>query len=239
MLRARASRLAIVLLPVVTLACSMRPEHDQQPTPGGEAGTAGGGTQSGGSAGNGGTFTNAGSVSGAGSFSGGGVTTGGNPSGGESGATTAGTGGSQGGQPGSGCQSVKLPITAASGSQESAELAPSFAIDGNLETRWASAVGEPQDLDLDLGDVVAIRRVVINWEAAYATSYELQTATEAAGPFTKVHAELAGDGGEDDITALTASTGRYLRMHGITRKTEYGFSIYEIAVYGDTNEACQ
>jgi beta-galactosidase len=102
-----------------------------------------------------------------------------------------------------------------------------------------SEKSEPPTLDLDLGEVATVNRVLINWEAAYATKYELQIATNAAGPFTTIYTDSAGSGGTDDVTTLTARDGRYLRMNGITRRTVYGFSIYEIAVYGDKDETCQ
>jgi hypothetical protein len=36
-------------------------------------------------------------------------------------------------------------------------------------------------------ETVTVDRVVINWEAAYATNYQLQIASSAAGPFTTLH----------------------------------------------------
>jgi beta-galactosidase len=183
-------------------------------------------------------------MGGAGGSAGAGGKGGAGGAGGLGGAGGAGGTGGAGGAAGSGgtggkCGSVKLTITSATGTQEGANLAPAYAIDGDLVSRWASEKSEPQTLDLDLGEVVTINRVVINWEAAYATNYQLQIASVAAGPFTTIYSNAAGDGGTDDVTTLTVSDGRYLRMNGITRATQYGFSIYEIAVYGDKNETCQ
>ena len=42
----------------------------------------------------------------------------------------------------------------------------------------------------------------------------------------------AGDGGVDDITLSTPALGRYLRMLGTQRATTYGYSLYELEVYG-------
>ena len=193
----------------------------------GTFGMAGGGATSGGAGG----AAGAGGKGGAGGT--GGAAAGASGSGG-----AAGTGGKAGNNP---CESTKLTITSATGTQENAGLSPNLAIDGDMVTRWASEKSEPQTLDLDLGEVVTVNRVVINWEAAYATNYQLQIATNAAGPFTTIYSNAAGDGGTDDVKspALTQRDGRYVRMNGITRKTIYGFSIYEIAVYGDKDETCQ
>lgn len=206
------------------------------------------GFTSGGTFGMAGTFGSAGTPSasgsgGAGTGSGGkaggaGQGGSGGASAGTAGNATAGTAGSGGSKAG-GCASTKLTVTGASGTEERADLGPEFAIDGDMVTRWASEKSEPQTLDLDLGEAVTVNRVVINWEAAYATSFQLQIASNAAGPFTTIYSDTAGDGGTDDITTLTASDGRYLRMNGLVRKTAYGFSIYELAVYGDKDEACQ
>ncbi len=194
----------------------------------GTFGMAGGGAASGGTAGAGGAG-GAGGKGGAGGT--GGAAAGASGSGG-----SGGTGGKAGNNP---CLSTKLTITSATGTEENASLSPNLAIDGDMATRWASEKSEPQTLTLDLGEVVTVKRVLINWEAAYATKYELQIAASAAGPFTTIYTDSAGNGATDDVTTLTASDGRYLRMNGITRKLAYGFSIYEIAVYGDKDETCQ
>jgi hypothetical protein len=231
---------------------------------GGE-GTAGSGSLGGtgatfGGFANAGTFSTAGTFSAAGTFSTAGTLNGsGGTAGGATGGAAAqgGKGGSAGAAAGSGgkagssgtagaggtvtstCGSTKMTISSATGTEERVDLGPEFAIDGDMVTRWASEKSEPQTLDLDLGETVTVNRVVINWEAAYATNYQLQIASNAAGPFTTIYTDAAGNGGTDDVTTLTVSDGRYLRMNGITRKTAYGFSIFEIAVYGDKDETCK
>ena len=43
--------------------------------------------------------------------------------------------------------------------------------------------------------------------------------------------EHGGNGGEDDNTGLTGS-GRYVRIYGTTRATQWGYSLYTFQVYG-------
>jgi len=43
----------------------------------------------------------------------------------------------------------------------------------------------------------------------------------------------AGDGGVDDITLGSAASGRYVRMLGVARGTQYGYSLWEFEVYSD------
>ncbi|GIH14266.1 discoidin domain-containing protein [Rugosimonospora africana] len=54
----------------------------------------------------------------------------------------------------------------------------------------------------------------------------------AGGSVTLAPQTGLGDGGVDDI-AFAATTARYLRMYGDRAATAYGFSLYELEVYGD------
>jgi hypothetical protein len=123
---------------------------------------------------------------------------------------------------------------------ERADLGPQFAIDGDTTTtRWASEqMNDAAWMLVDLGEVATVNRVVIVWEAAYATSYKVQIATSAAGPFQDLFADPNGNGGTDDVATFTAATGRYVRLQGVTRKTMYGYSLWEMTVYGDKDETC-
>ncbi|MBW3129676.1 glycosyl hydrolase [Hymenobacter profundi] len=122
------------------------------------------------------------------------------------------------------------PVAAVASSSENSGTTAAKAIDGNLTSRWASAFADPQYLQLDLGTVKDISRVKINWEAAYGKDYQLQTSLDGSS-WTAIHSVINGDGGIDDITGL-AGRGRYLRIYGTRRATTYGYSIYEVEVYG-------
>ena len=56
----------------------------------------------------------------------------------------------------------------------------SNATDGNLSTRWSSAFSDPQWLEVDLGSTQSICQVVIHWETAYATAFQIQTSSDAS-----------------------------------------------------------
>src|SRR5262245_45910576 len=65
------------------------------------------------------------------------------------------------------CAAGALPITSASASSaESAALGAGNAIDGNASTRWSSAFSDPQWLQVDLGTLRQIGRVLLSWETA-------------------------------------------------------------------------
>src|SRR6185436_13070717 len=60
------------------------------------------------------------------------------------------------------------------------------AVDGNTGTRWGSAFTNSEWIAVDLGATSTITRVVLNWEAAFASGYQIQTATSASGPWTTI-----------------------------------------------------
>jgi hypothetical protein len=120
------------------------------------------------------------------------------------------------------------PVTASS---TEAIFVAASAVDGDAGTRWASAFTNNEWNHVDLGATATITRVVLNWEAAFATGYQIQTAASAAGPWTTIFSTTTGDGGIDDVT-LTGS-GRFVRMNGTQRAlTNFGYSLWEFQVFG-------
>ncbi|HEY0808313.1 MAG TPA: discoidin domain-containing protein, partial [Pseudonocardiaceae bacterium] len=104
----------------------------------------------------------------------------------------------------------------------------SNATDGSLTTRWSSAFSDPQWLQVDLGATQPVCQVVIHWETAYAKAFQIQTSNDAAN-WTTIYSTTTGTGGTQTLN-ITGS-GRYIRMNGTTRATQYGYSIYEFQVY--------
>ncbi|MFI5762240.1 discoidin domain-containing protein [Streptomyces sp. NPDC051563] len=121
------------------------------------------------------------------------------------------------------------PATASSA--ESSGLGAQNAFDGSSTTRWASVEGkDPQWIRVDLGANVNVTRVALRWEAAYAKAYRVEISADGA-TWTRLASETAGNGGTDDWTGLSGK-GRYLRVYGTARGTAYGYSLYEVEVYG-------
>jgi hypothetical protein len=122
------------------------------------------------------------------------------------------------------------PATASS--LESSSYPAGNAFDGNLtSTRWASKEGvDPQWLRVDLGASASISRVKLSWEAAYGKAYTIQVSSDGT-TWTTIYSTTTGNGGTDDLTGLTG-TGRYVRVYGTARGTSYGYSLYEMQVYG-------
>ncbi|MEO3853587.1 discoidin domain-containing protein [Acrocarpospora sp. B8E8] len=128
------------------------------------------------------------------------------------------------------------PATASS--VENAGMAAGNAVDGNTGTRWSSLATADQWLQVDLGSSIPLTRVILNWEAAYATAYKVQ-GSQNGTTWTDLRSVTGGDGGIDtwDITG----SARYVRMLGITRATGWGYSLWEFQVYGEpggTTDPC-
>ena len=120
------------------------------------------------------------------------------------------------------------PATASS--TENAGTPASAAVDGNTGTRWSSAFSDPQWIQVDLGATANVTQVVLNWEAAFARSFQIQTAPAATGPFTTIFSTSTGAGGIQTIPVT--GSGRFVRMNGTVRATQFGYSLWEFQVFG-------
>ena len=121
---------------------------------------------------------------------------------------------------------LNQPTTASS--VQSASFPAADATDGNTGTRWSSAFSDPQWLEVDLGSSQSICGVGLNWEAAYATAFQIQVSTDNS-TWTTIYSTTTGTGGVQNLTV--SGTGRYIRMYGTARATAYGYSLWEFQVY--------
>jgi fibronectin type 3 domain-containing protein len=119
------------------------------------------------------------------------------------------------------------PATASS--LEGAGYPASNAVDGSLSTRWSSAFSDPQWIQIDLGATHTISKVVLNWETAYGKAFQIQTSADGTN-WTTIYSTTTGTGGTQTLS-LTGS-GRYVRMYGTVRATQYGYSLWEFQVFG-------
>jgi beta-glucanase (GH16 family) len=115
-------------------------------------------------------------------------------------------------------------------SSENTTLSGAAAVDGNASTRWSSAFSDPQWLYVDLGASYAVNRVKITWEAAYGKDYQVQVSSNASS-WTTIKTITNNTTLVNDHTGLSG-TGRYIRIYGTARGTAYGYSIFELEVYG-------
>ncbi|MBM9503760.1 discoidin domain-containing protein [Actinacidiphila acididurans] len=119
--------------------------------------------------------------------------------------------------------------SATASSTENAGTPASAAVDGNTGTRWSSAFSDPQWLQVDLGATHTISQVNLNWEAAYAKAFQIQTSNDGTN-WTTIYSTTTGTGGNQTLNV--SGSGRYVRVYGTQRATQYGYSLWEFQVLG-------
>ncbi len=113
--------------------------------------------------------------------------------------------------------------------------------DGDKSTRWASEWSDPQWISIDLNRIFlnkqfSVESVKLFWEDAYADEYEIQLSnTSDFSSYEVIANVMNNDGGIDLLMTDNSVAGRYIRMYGISRATEYGYSLYEFEVYGSVS----
>jgi len=129
------------------------------------------------------------------------------------------------------------PVYASSAQDEVAgeNLPPQNVNDGNPNTRWSSKWQDDEWIFIDLEASYAIHEVILNWEAAYGESYNIDISFDGIH-WNTVHEERNGQGGIDTIAIEPSLDARFVRMHGLERATQWGFSLWEFEVYGLVSE---
>jgi hypothetical protein len=132
-------------------------------------------------------------------------------------------------------ETALTPVRAQASSAERGDLDGPAAIDHDNTTRWGSRFTDDESLTLDYGATQTITRVRIDWEAAHASAYLLQVSEDGSN-WTTIKSVTDSVGGTEDLTGLNGQ-GRYLRMKGVKRAGQYGYSILEIQAFTGTPAA--
>lgn len=131
--------------------------------------------------------------------------------------------------------SYNKPGTASSSQHDANcwECTPDKALDMDPASRWSveSETGwtDPGWIAVDLGAPAEISSVVLQWDPAYASAYEIQVSDDGSD-WTTAYATTSGRGYKETIEV--DATGRHVRMYGTARGTEWGYSLWEFQVYG-------
>ncbi|GGX66855.1 hypothetical protein GCM10010358_21710 [Streptomyces minutiscleroticus] len=121
--------------------------------------------------------------------------------------------------------------TATSSSTENAGTPAQNAVDDDKGTRWSSAASDDQWLQVDLGTTASVTRVVLDWETAYGKDYKIQLSPDGSS-WRDAGTVTGGDGGVDTVDV--SGQARYVRMQGLHRATQWGYSLWEFQVFGTT-----
>lgn len=134
-------------------------------------------------------------------------------------------------------RALQKPVYASSEQDEvtGENLPPHYVNDGNPNTRWSSKWQDNEWISVDLDASYAVHKVIINWEAAYGESYNIDFSFDGMN-WETIYEERNGRGGVDTIAFDQPIGTRFVRMHGLARATQWGFSIWELEVYGNLTE---
>lgn len=138
------------------------------------------------------------------------------------------------------CDSVDLALgrpAAASSDQDGNANAfdPKFAFDGDTTaSRWSSAFTDNEYIYVDLQAAYNLCLVRIYWEAAYASSYAIEATNDTTAGWTVLQTITGNTTLINTISVSGLGSGpyRFVRMRGITRATTFGYSMFEMQVFG-------
>ena len=125
---------------------------------------------------------------------------------------------------------ISLGKPAKASSLENELLSAENAVDGDTSTRWSSQFNDRQWIYVDLGKVCQIEAIKLIWETACAKNYRIQVSDDAK-KWKTIYSTRHGICEPKELTGLNVS-GRYVRMMGKERKTQYGYSLWEFEIYG-------
>ncbi len=124
---------------------------------------------------------------------------------------------------------LNRPVVASS--VENAAFPASSAVDGDSGTRWSSQFSDSQWIAVDLGSSYNINEVRLNWEAAAGRDYQIQDSTDNVTWTTLKSVTGNITAGLHDYTGLSG-IGRFVRLLGTARLTQYGYSLFDLNVFG-------
>jgi len=120
---------------------------------------------------------------------------------------------------------VIKPVAATSSPTANQGNGPEKAIDGNLTTRWESAFDDKAWINFDFGAKTPIGYLKLTWENAYGKEYSLQVSDDGQ-TWYHLRYVVGGKGGTEEFFNLNVNA-RYVRLQGVARATQYGYSLFE------------
>ncbi|HEY6642804.1 discoidin domain-containing protein [Povalibacter sp.] len=115
--------------------------------------------------------------------------------------------------------------TASASALDNPALAPTFAIDGDLKTRWGGPFSPGHWLQIDVGRSASIGGVIIRWDSGFTETYLIQ-ASEDAQRWTTV-ADIDDGAGNVEYVLFPTVTARYLRLASKPKTADWGVSVLE------------
>ncbi|WP_234010318.1 discoidin domain-containing protein [Streptomyces sp. SPB074] len=98
-----------------------------------------------------------------------------------------------------------------------------------MGTRWSAGQAADSWLQVDLGATHTLSEVQLAWEDSYTKGYKLQGSTDGR-TWRDLFTRVDGKGGTETIPV--SGSARYVRMQGTEKSGQWGYSLYELRVYG-------
>lgn len=114
-------------------------------------------------------------------------------------------------------------------STEDTAFIPCRVNDGKLTTRWSSAFKDSQYIQVNLGNSYHINMLILRWEKAFAKDYQILVSNDSIH-WQPVWFAADADGGVDMLNI--EAKGLFVRVFGTARATKWGYSLFELEVYG-------
>ena len=131
-----------------------------------------------------------------------------------------------------GDENIAKGKTAFSNSVKETGYQPEEAFDGNLGSRYAAESYESGvTLGVDLGKTYKVSSVAFKWEGAYATEYNIQVSKDGKA-YDTVKTMTADKAETIEVPLDEAVEARYVRIECIKNAINYGYSLWEMGVYG-------
>lgn len=108
------------------------------------------------------------------------------------------------------------------------------AIDNDPGTRWESLQSDPQWIQVDLGSVKSVKEIDMWWETANSKDFTINVSSNGID-YTEVafvNGASAGGNRRDSIVLTSATNARYIKVYSSARNTDFGNSIWDMAIYG-------
>lgn len=109
---------------------------------------------------------------------------------------------------------------------------PGAVVDGDPGTRWSSEYRDDQWVQVNLGSPTAFDRVTLVWETAFALDFRVQVSGDGSSwddLASRNNETPIGNTGEQ-VVDLGAQHARYVRIQGLRRATDWGFSMWTLSV---------
>ncbi|HEY0683310.1 MAG TPA: di-heme oxidoredictase family protein [Steroidobacter sp.] len=120
---------------------------------------------------------------------------------------------------------VVKPVAATSSSDQGGNTAAK-AIDGVATSRWESAQVDESWIQFDFGAKTQLGSMKLTWENAYGKEYSVLVSDDGQ-TWYQLRYVASGKGGMEEFMNLTSNV-RYVRINGVKRATQYGYSLFEV-----------